>query len=1383
MHFLFYKIFNGYDKTSPEITLNSEFSTFFSNVNVLFITSIRGPFMIEWNSISRDSVKTNQTNNNNCNNNKTIVVGNIPITLNSPGYPNGYENNLQCSWIIKSEDITSHPAIEVLNIDLENDIECGTDFVGISKAIDMLNWEEMEKICKSEPNTVMKYEGNFLKIDFMTDYSVNGSGFSTIIKTKCGSDIKMSSGIINGTKFISDNLLFDCAWNITVRPGGKIKFKFTEINLYKENEKCLNYVLIHNGIDDESPLLGNRKYCGKSVQDIPLTSSNKAYVKWSRKAITTDSWILEFNEVRENCELETRSLGGGNDITTILTPNYPSSPKPFSECEWIITAYPGKRLRIQFDEKFDLTNSINCEEEYVEIRDGGTQFSKLIGKFCGSSVPNAIYTTNNIVRIKYLNDISSPKIGFKAVISVAKCGGTFYQQTGVITSPSYLNPVHLPSNTICEYRIERPIGTQINLTIVDLDLNCKSEHDQLLILSINDSNQSIEEERSELYNICDKMNILPFNISISNNKVLIQYKISKDSSVIRRGFKITYESNKGLCGKHIEAESGIIESPNYPNGINSKRKACMWHIKVPKGRRIKLKILDFDLGVLSIEKSSKVFSSRIILYNDLELLSKLTDITSNTSISEPIYSSDNVMTLYAVFYTRNGRGFKLEFDSEEATICVNRFFNFVKNGEFNLPSTNVKSYFCEYDISAGINETVTLNIEKFVVDKPDKAIVCVFRPSLSFQNSQDEMILTFCSNLTSFIFSSPLPDLKMRLIQSPYIQIKDIKIKYNFNSCGGILTVFKDFSLTEQNLGSNSNTHCAWQISAKSKDDHLFVSIKTDFEMDCDKEYISINRGILPNGPHLAKKKYCGESFINSSVLGGLYVQYHSQVRNPNSKFNLSLSYEESCGGYLTAPFPDIKLRQKYQDNIECIWYIRVLAGYLIELEFYDRFYIQSSANCTKDYLQIQDFYDDEKKVTRYCGREKPSNIISKGQLMKIIFRSDESIRGDGFSIRLKTTCGGIYKVKKEKNFLSSPNYPQNYDNYLNCNYTLIAPANEYINVHILDFDFESLHRCYYDNVTVCLGNAAWEESGYDKCDVYCEKNSLKEIRYRDRISIILKTGGRINHKGFLLSYELGDCGGKISEPKKINSPLHLTSGNYINDMNCVWNITAPINMKITIKFELFEMEYQSECEYDFVEIYSGIHATPNGRLARLCGNLTGKLSPLSINQNNGVIISRTDTSNSYRGFSAYINFVRECDQEIEISINRVYEFNMFSGSYENNLDCNFVFKTMAGYHIQANFTSFHVSECNGESFQNKFSCDFVELYDGQGPFAELIGRYTGHDLPPNITSTKSSLFLKFVTDSITTSTGFQLLLKPIETICGQTEYKVEENKVIIFKF
>jgi hypothetical protein len=55
----------------------------------------------------------------------------------------------------------------------------------------------------------------------------------------------------------------------------------------------------------------------------------------------------------------------------------------------------------------------------VELRDGATVNSDLINKFC-NEIPSSQYTTGNMLYVHFFTDVTNPKNGFKANVSIGK---------------------------------------------------------------------------------------------------------------------------------------------------------------------------------------------------------------------------------------------------------------------------------------------------------------------------------------------------------------------------------------------------------------------------------------------------------------------------------------------------------------------------------------------------------------------------------------------------------------------------------------------------------------------------------------------------------------------------------------------------------------------------------------------------------------------------------------------------------------------------------------------------------------------------------------------------------------------------------------------------
>ena len=75
---------------------------------------------------------------------------------------------------------------------------------------------------------------------------------------------------------------------------------------------------------------------------------------------------------------------------------------------------PGERVSLNFTVFGLKRSSGKCRDEYVEVRDGHSKSSPVIGRYCGKRVPPLILSTGNRLWIKYQSSEIVGKQGFKA---------------------------------------------------------------------------------------------------------------------------------------------------------------------------------------------------------------------------------------------------------------------------------------------------------------------------------------------------------------------------------------------------------------------------------------------------------------------------------------------------------------------------------------------------------------------------------------------------------------------------------------------------------------------------------------------------------------------------------------------------------------------------------------------------------------------------------------------------------------------------------------------------------------------------------------------------------------------------------------------------------
>lgn len=450
------KIYDGYDAASGVLsnieTDSIPTEAIVSSTNIVLVefeipTFSESKFKLLWSEVPKwnGENSNNITNSLNCSRNSVITVReDDDLRLKSPGFPNGYEMGQFCQWTFLPATMGYHVGISLLTVDLESTSNCIADYIQIGSGSDLQEFHQKKRLC-AMPQILRnsRYHGKpNLRIEFHSDYSENRTGFETVVRLDCGGIFEgQPQGEISSKMTVSNVSAFwmneTCTWSVSVARGRTIQFNFDRLNLAKNDDgSCISYIVLKNGIHDDSPFLGSGKYCSGS-HDIPRTSSNMATVHFVRNRVfrPTNEFILKYQQVEYDCG-GSFQLTYGTNYTIITSPNYPEIPSAHIECIWRVTAPNGELMKIEFLERFDLTPSPTCSSEYVEIREGSTSSSPEIGKYCMTK-PQPIYSSSNMVRLKFFTDVAVPRNGFKAKVSFARCGKSIVAFSGYINSPGF----------------------------------------------------------------------------------------------------------------------------------------------------------------------------------------------------------------------------------------------------------------------------------------------------------------------------------------------------------------------------------------------------------------------------------------------------------------------------------------------------------------------------------------------------------------------------------------------------------------------------------------------------------------------------------------------------------------------------------------------------------------------------------------------------------------------------------------------------------------------------------------------------------------------------------------------------------------------------------
>ena len=112
----------------------------------------------------------------------------------------------------------------------------------------------------------------------------------------------------------------------------------------------------------------------------------------------TKGFQIEYNTIEQFTTCGGTYSNASGVLSSPLHPN--SYPKP-TNCVYIISQPDGMYINISF-----LSMDIDCQgapSDYIEIRDGNSEESPLMGIFCGngSNAPAFLQTTQNYMRIRW----------------------------------------------------------------------------------------------------------------------------------------------------------------------------------------------------------------------------------------------------------------------------------------------------------------------------------------------------------------------------------------------------------------------------------------------------------------------------------------------------------------------------------------------------------------------------------------------------------------------------------------------------------------------------------------------------------------------------------------------------------------------------------------------------------------------------------------------------------------------------------------------------------------------------------------------------------------------------------------------------------------------
>ncbi|KAK6481949.1 tolloid-like protein 2 isoform X1 [Huso huso] len=527
---------------------------------------------------------------------------------------------------------------------------------------------------------------------------------------------------------------------------------------------------------------------------------------------------------------------------------------------------------------------------------------------------------------------------------------------------------------------------------------------------------------------------------------------------------------------------------------------------------------------------------------------------------------------------------------------------------------------------------------------------------------------------------------------------------------------------------------------------------------------------------------------------------------------------QDTTGNFSAPGFP-----KGYPSYSHCVWRISVTPGEKVILNFTTMDLFKSRL-CWYDYIEVRDGYWRKAPLLgRFCGDKVPEPILSTDSRLWIEFRSSSNILGKGFLAVYEAICGG--EIKKDVGQIQSPNYPDDYRPSKECIWKITVSEGFHVGLAFQAFEIERHDSCTYDYLEIRDGEADDSPLIGHYCG-YVKPDDVKSTS--NKLWIKFVSDGSINKAGFAANffkevdecsrpdnggceqrcvntlgsykcacdpgYELAPnkrsceaaCGGFIT---KLNGTITSPGWpkEYPTNKNCVWQVVAPAQYRISLQFEIFELEGNDVCKYDFVEVRSGL--SPDSRLhGKFCGS--EKPEVITSQFNNMRVEFKSDNTVSKKGFKAHFfsdkdecskdnggcqhvctntfgsyscqcrnGFILHenahdckeagCEHKVT-SAEGVISSPNWPDKYPSRKECTWELSSTAGHRVKIEFNEFEMEQ------HQECAYDHLELYDGPNGKSPILGRFCGSKKPDPVITSGNKMFLRFYSDASVQRKGFQ---------------------------
>ncbi|XP_076334873.1 mannan-binding lectin serine protease 1-like isoform X1 [Tachypleus tridentatus] len=218
------------------------------------------------------------------------------------------------------------------------------------------------------------------------------------------------------------------------------------------------------------------------------------------------------------------------------------------------------------------------------------------------------------------------------------------------------------------------------------------------------------------------------------------------------------------------------------------------------------------------------------------------------------------------------------------------------------------------------------------------------------------------------------------------------------------------------------------------------------------------------------------------------------------------------------------------------------------------------------------------------------------------------------------------------------------------------------------------------------------------------------------------------------------DLGGELTSP-------HYPEI-YPSNLDCFWRLSGENGKNIVLEIVSLEIEDETACLYDYLEIYAGPKVT-SPKVGRYCGVLQNVV--IATNSSKVLVLFHSDPNYEVQGFKIFYHLesVADCQPTLSGPEGDITS-PFYPSNYPDNIDCWTKITVHEGKQIILEFEKISLE------VDEDCSYDFIEIFDGSVKDAPLLGRFCKKEDEKTLRSTNNTLLIYFHSDDLLNHRGFQ---------------------------